>query len=265
MIRSLSNGLEVLVFLNRKDNASASELSMALNIPRATVYRILNTLEKKSFIYKHPDDNRYYMTPKVHALSDGYSDHDQLSSVSRPYLLDVTKTLRWPVALAIISGVDLILRDNTDNYSPLAIEQFSRGYPVHLLGTASGPCILAHLSFNEQLDILNVLDTTDRLKKQTNQSVEKIINSLRIIKSQGYSLHRRQRNKSYVGHIRISDLTTLSVPIIKKNKSILGAITIRYATSAVTEETALKKFMPVMLKAVSSIVERMEINQNNKN
>ena len=261
MIRSLSNGLEVLIFLNRRDSASAGELSKTLGIPRGTVYRILSTLDNKGFIYKHPDNHRYYITSKVKALSDGYSDDDRLATISRPYLLNVTEILRWPVALAVISGVELVLRDNTDNVSSLAIEQFSGGYPVPILGCASGPCILAHLSLAEQYDILNVLHDTGRLREQTNESMEKIIRSLKIIRQQGYSMHRRQRNKSYVGHMRISDLTSLSVPIIKKNKHIIGAMTIRYATSALSKEMALHDFMPVMVKATSGIIERVMDNQ----
>ena len=261
MIRSLSNGLEILVFLNRQDSASAGELSKKLDIPRATVYRILATLEEKSFIYKHPDNHRYHMTPKVKALSSGYSDDDQLANLSRPYLLSVTEILRWPVALAVISGVELILRDNTDNVSPLAIEHFSSGYPVPILGCASGPCILAHLSLTEQQDILNVLDDMGRLREQTNRSMKEIIRSLKIIRQQGYSMHRRQRNKSYVGYMRISDLTSLSIPIIKNNQHIIGAMTIRYATSALPKEKALNNFMPVMVKAASDIMEQVIANQ----
>ena len=261
MIRSLSNGLKILIFLNRRDSASAGELSKTLGIPRGTVYRILSTLDNKGFIYKHPDNHRYYITSKVKALSDGYSDDDRLATISRPYLLNVTEILRWPVALAVISGVELVLRDNTDNVSSLAIEQFSGGYPVPILGCASGPCILAHLSLAEQYDILNVLHDTGRLREQTNESMEKIIRSLKIIRQQGYSMHRRQRNKSYVGHMRISDLTSLSVPIIKKNKQIIGAMTIRYATSALSKEMALHDFMPVMVKATSGIIERVMDNQ----
>ena len=58
--------------------------------------------------------------------------------------------------------------------------------------------------------------------------------------------------------MRISNLTSLSIPIIKKNNNIIGAMTIRYATSALTKEKALKNFIPVMKNAVSKIVEQME-------
>ena len=61
--------------------------------------------------------------------------------------------------------------------------------------------------------------------------------------------------------MRISNLTSLSIPIIKKNNNIVGAMTIRYATSALTKEKALKNFIPVMGEAVSKIVEQME-NEN---
>ena len=261
MIRSLSNGLEILIFLNKRNSSSAGELSKKLGIPRATVYRILGTLEEKGFVYKHPDDHRYHIKPKVKALSEGYSEDDQLTTITRPHLLHVTKVLRWPVALAVKSGVELILRDNTDKASPLAIEHFSSGYNVPILGNASGPCILANLSLIEQRDILNVLRDTGRLVDITKQSVEEIIKSLKIIKKQGYSIHKRERNKSYVGYMRISNLTSLSIPIIKKNNNIVGAMTIRYATSALTKEKALKNFIPVMREAVSKIVEQME-NEN---
>jgi IclR family mhp operon transcriptional activator len=261
MIRSLSNGLEILIFLNKRNSSSAGELSKKLGIPRATVYRILGTLEEKGFVYKHPDDHRYHIKPKVKALSEGYSEDDQLTTIARPHLLHVTKILRWPIALAVKSGVELILRDNTDKASPLAIEHFSSGYNVPILGNASGPCILANLSLIEQRDILNVLRDTGRLVDLTKQSVEEIIKSLKIIKKQGYSIHKRERNKSYVGYMRISNLTSLSIPIIKKNNNIVGAMTIRYATSALTKEKALKDFIPVMRKAASKIVEQIE-NEN---
>jgi IclR family transcriptional regulator, mhp operon transcriptional activator len=233
MIRSLSNGLEVLTYLNRLDSATASELASQLSIPRATVYRILSTLCDKGFVYQHPDDQRFHMTPKVRVLSDGYTDQDQLSAISRPYLLNLTKILRWPVALACIEGVELVLRDNTDKASPLAIEHFSSGYRVPLLGSASGPCILANLGIERQLDILMVLNKIGRLREQSSEDIPHIIHGLKVVRKQGYSIHRRQRNKSYVGYMRISDLTSISVPIIEEQtKEAIGAITIRYATDA---------------------------------
>jgi len=260
MIRSLSNGLEILIYLNRRDTASAGELSTELSIPRATVYRILSTLVEKGFVYQHPDDQLFHMTPKVRVLSDGYTDEDRLASISRPYLLNLTKILRWPVALACIEGVELVLRDNTDKASPLAIEHFSSGYRVPLLGSASGPCILANLPILRQRDILTVLNKTGRLHDQSDNDITHIIHGLKKIKKQGYSIHSRQRAKNYVGYIRISDLTSISVPIAGQTNDAVGAITIRYATDALTREKALDDFMPLMEKTASDISKKVAAN-----
>ena len=44
MVRSLSRGLDILNLLNIRDSATAAELAQELNIPRATVYRLIKTL-----------------------------------------------------------------------------------------------------------------------------------------------------------------------------------------------------------------------------
>lgn len=121
MIRSLSRGLEILVLLNRRDSASAGELEKELGIPRATVYRILETLCDKNLIRQHDVDQRFRITPMVRTLSAGFTDEDHMAHISRRYLKHVTKQLNWPVALATISGVDLIVRENTDQMSPLVL------------------------------------------------------------------------------------------------------------------------------------------------
>ena len=100
MIRSLSRGLEILTLLNRRDSASAGEFAKELNILRATVYRILETLCEKGLVHQHESDQRFRITPKVRTLSDGFTDEDHIAYISRRYLKRVTKKLNWPVALA---------------------------------------------------------------------------------------------------------------------------------------------------------------------
>jgi IclR family mhp operon transcriptional activator len=258
MIRSLSNGLEVLVFLNRRDSASASELAEQLSIPRATVYRILETLYEKGFVYKHPDDHRYHMTPKVRILSDGYRDEDQLAIISRPFLIEITNVCKWPVALATVSGVELILRENTDNVSPLAIEHFSRGYRVPLLGSASGPCIVAHMELARQIVVLKTLSDMGSLEEQSEDSIDTILKQFQVIRSRGYSIHTRNRMRLHAGQERVSALTSISVPILEWKDTVLGAITIRYATTALSKENAIDWFVPVLTKTASEIASQRQ-------
>jgi IclR family mhp operon transcriptional activator len=252
MIRSLSRGLDVLILLNRRDSVSASEFASELEIPRATVYRILETLCDKGLVYQHQADQRFRITPKIRTLSDGFTDQDHIAHISRPFLKKVTKKLSWPVALSTISGVDLIVRENTDKFSPLAIENFSSGYRMPILHTASGICILAYMSPNRQKVILDTLEKMDQKEEHVVRQRQTLERKFREIRRRGFSIHHRHR--------RYSDLTALSVPILITNKEVRGAVAIRYARTAMKLEMALQQFMPVLTEAADGIAKRLDLH-----
>jgi len=252
MIRSLSRGLDILILLNRRDSVSASEFASELSIPRATVYRILETLSDKGLVYQHQSDQRFRITPKVRTLSDGFTDQDHIGHISRPFLRRVTKKLSWPVALATISGVDLIIRENTDKLSPLAIENFSSGYRMSILHTASGICILAFMNANRQNVILSTLAEMDQKTELIAVQRRTLDRKFREIRQRGFSIHHRHRQHS--------DLTAISVPILLNGDEVRGAVTIRYARTAMKLEVALQTFMPVLTEAADGIANRLTLH-----
>jgi IclR family mhp operon transcriptional activator len=252
MIRSLSRGLDILILLNRRDSVSASEFAAELKIPRATVYRILETLTDKGLVYQHQADQRFRITPKIRVLSDGFTDEDHMAHISRPFLKRVTKKLSWPVALATVSGIDLIVRENTDKFSPLAIENFSSGYRMSILQTASGICILAHMSPKRQNVILDTLAQMDKKKRLIVQQRDTLNRKLKEIRRRGFSIHHRHRKHS--------DLTAMSVPILLNNKEVRGAVTIRFARTAMKMEEAVAQFVPVLNEAACGIAGRLELH-----
>jgi IclR family mhp operon transcriptional activator len=252
MIRSLSRGLDVLILLNRRDSVSASEFAKELNIPRATVYRILETLDDKGLIYQHKADQRFRITRKVRILSDGFTDEDHIAHISRRFLKKVTKKLSWPVALATISGVDLIVRENTDKFSPLAIENFSSGYRMPVLHTASGICILAYMSAPRRKVILNTLAEMNREHDQIVHQRKTLERKFQEVRRRGFSVHHRHR--------RHSDLTAISVPILPENDEVRGAVTIRYARTAMKLSVAVQKFKPVIVDAADGIAKRLKLH-----
>ena len=255
MIRSLSRGLEILTLLNRRDSASAGEFAKELGIPRATVYRILETLSEKGLVQQHESDQRFRITPKVRTLSDGFTDEDHIAHISRRYLKRVTKKLNWPVALATISGVDLIVRENTDQMSPLAIENFSSGYRMPILQTASGVCILAHMKPARRNVLLDTLEEMNRSQDQVARQRTSLERKMQEIRRRGYAVHHRHRKHS--------DLTAISVPIIPVEDEVRGAVTIRYARTAMTLRSAIQAFSPVLTDAADGIARRIKLHFEN--
>lgn len=252
MIRSLSRGLDILILLNRRDSVSAAEFADELKIPRATVYRILETLTEKGMVYQHQVDQRFRITRKVRTLSDGFTDEDHIAHISRPFMKRVTKKLKWPVALATISGVDLIVRENTDKYSALALESFSSGYRMPILHTASGICILAHTRVARRRVILDTLASMNRKHDKVVHQRESLDRKLKEIRRRGFAVHHRHRKHS--------DLTAMSVPIILDDGNARGALTIRYARTAMKLPLAVQQFLPVLTDAAEGIAKRLQLH-----
>ena len=70
-IRSLARGLAVLSALNRHGSATALTLARETGVPRATVYRLLQTLFDDGYVGRGTADDRFHLRLKVRGLSEG--------------------------------------------------------------------------------------------------------------------------------------------------------------------------------------------------
>ena len=254
MIRSLSRALDILTILNKRDSASASEIATELKIPRSSVYRILETLIDKNFIYQHKSDKRFRLSQKIRTLTDGYTEEDHMANISRSFLERFTKKHNWPATLATLSGLSIVVRENTDLQSPLAVEEFTIGYRMPILETASGCCILAHMTLNRRKIILDTLAKTAPENTATASNRTLFEKEMATIRKNGFAVKDRTR--------RYDDHTAISVPIMVSEDDVKGALTVRYSKSAYPLEKAIDMFRPSLKKAAEGIADRIEKHIN---
>ena len=248
MASTLTRGLDVLTLLNRRPSATAADLERLLRIPRASVYRILAELVREGFVYKHSAGDGFRISQKVTVLSDGLMDEHHLPSLMRPFLESTTRQLRWPVSFCTLSGIDLVLQDNTDRESPLAADRFRIGYRMPLLTTASGLCILAHLGRAARNDVLDRLQVEGLEAVPTGRDRAAFEQQLNVFRAQGYAVQHRRRQHT--------DASTISVPVALPASTVSAALTIRYARAAVKLAVAVRTFVPVLKAAAAGVSAR---------
>ena len=134
-IRALLRGLEVLHVLNQRNGATVSEVATAIELPRTTTYRILETLCNAGYAYRAASDERYRLTIMVRGLSDGFDDEAWVTQIARPYMYELCSELVWPIAIATLSGSTMLVRQTTDHRSPLAVEKRGPGFRALLSRT----------------------------------------------------------------------------------------------------------------------------------
>lgn len=250
-IRALLRGLEVLHVLNQRNGATVSEVATAIELPRTTTYRILETLCNAGYAYRAASDERYRLTIMVRGLSDGFDDEAWVTQIARPYMYELCSELVWPIAIATLSGSTMLVRQTTDHRSPLAVDKRGPGFRVAILSSASGLCYLAHCPPEQQEALLELLLRPKRGDEQGSNR-KKTIELLSDAKKRGYSVWRRPR--------RISDELSFSVPIFAKDR-LLAAFTIRFSSTAVPETDAIQRFIPRM-KAVAQRIGHDFLTQN---
>jgi IclR family mhp operon transcriptional activator len=240
-IRALLRGLEVLHVLNQHNGATVSEVASAIDLPRTTTYRILETLCHAGYAYRANIDERYRLTILVRGLSDGFDDEAWVTQIARPYMYELCTDLVWPIAIATLSGSSMLIRQTTDHRSPLAVEKRGPGFRVAILGSASGVAYLTWCPGEQREALLDLLAKSRRPEDQPAANRKKVYDLLVETRKRGHAAWRRQR--------RVSDELSLSVPILAGER-LLAALTIRFSSTAIPEAEAVKRFVP-RLRAVA--------------
>lgn len=138
----------------------------------------------------------------------------------------------------------MMIRETTDRQSPLALEQYSAGVRVPMLGSAPGRAYLAFCPAPQREAMLELLARSslpeDRVARNRTE-VERLLNETRV---QGFGMAQRAR--------RVSEETSLAIPVRAKNR-ILATVTVRYAATAVPLRTAIDQFLPKMREVAQKI------------
>jgi IclR family mhp operon transcriptional activator len=254
-IRALLRGLEVLHVLNQHNGATVSEVAAAIDLPRTTTYRILETLCHAGYAYRAASDERYRLTILVRGLSDGFDDEAWVTQIARPYMYELCTELVWPIAIATLSGSTMLIRQTTDHRSPLAVEKRGPGFRVAILGSASGLVYLAFCPKEQREALLDLLAKSKRAEDQPAQNRKKVADQLVDVRKRGFAVWRRPR--------RVSDELSLSVPIVAPGERLLASLTIRFSSTAVPEAEAIQRFVP-RLRAVAQRIGQEFAEQNER-
>jgi len=245
-IRALIRGLEVLHVLNLHNGATVSEVAAAIDLPRTTTYRILETLCVAGYAYRATSDERYRLTILVRGLSDGFDDEAWVTQIARPYIYDLCNDLVWPIAVATLSGSTMLVRQTTDHRSPLAIEKRGPGFRVPILGSASGLVYLAYCPKEQREAILDMLTKSRKEEDKPARNRKKLYEDLSEIRKRGYAVNRRTR--------RVSDEISFAVPILADER-LVAALLMRFASTAVPEAEAIQRFIPRLRATAQKIGE----------
>lgn len=156
-IRAVVRALRLLRLMNERPVWTLHELHKASTLPKATLSRLLATLRLEGYVAAEATPGLYRLAGKVRELDGGYTEGSRLVDAGRPILLQVTREIKWPLALATLDVDAMVVRFSSMPYSPLAVHTTTLGHRLGLVESALGRAFLAFCSDTERQALLDNL------------------------------------------------------------------------------------------------------------
>lgn len=156
-VRAVVRALRLLRLMNERSVWTLHALHLASGLPKATLSRLLATLRQEGYVASEATPGLYRLSGKVRELDGGYTEGSRLVDAGRPILLQVTRQIKWPLALATLDVDAMVVRFSSMPYSPLAVHTTTLGHRLSLLESALGRAFLAFCSTTEREALLDHL------------------------------------------------------------------------------------------------------------
>jgi DNA-binding IclR family transcriptional regulator len=191
LINSILRASNVLrCFLGEKSHFKISEIARQLKLDRSTTYRILLSLEKCGLVEKDQKTGEYSLGLSTFEIGNTYLRRMDFIKISKPIMTELSLKVQETIHLAVISDTEIVYVDKVDSPRTLGVmSKIGQRAPVYC--TALGKVLLAFQPENEQSRIIRKIRLTP-LTPRTITSKEKLVEELKAIRKQGYSLDHRE-------------------------------------------------------------------------
>jgi IclR family mhp operon transcriptional activator len=226
-IRAVSRAVRVLRSLHHKPGQTLAELHVSVELPKATLERILATLEGERVVWRAMADGGYRNTLSFQHRSAASMKNHRLAEIAMPHMEALRQRAIWPSDLAVRHGYGMVLLETTRPRAGLGLFRDEIGQQINMPHSAVGRAYLAFCPERERAMLIrHAFKPARKLPSMTSSerpeaALEKLLSAVR---TRGYAVRdplfgRRDQND------RLADdhLAAIAVPILSK-AGVLGCI-----------------------------------------
>jgi DNA-binding IclR family transcriptional regulator len=214
-VRALTRGLAVLAsFTPETPRHSLSDLSKLVDVPKSTLFRLLESLCAMEFLEQEPD-GAFTMGIKAFEVGSAYLSKLEFPLIARKDLEDLAATCRETASLGVLSHGEVVYVAIERAQREIGIQsQVGTRHPTHC--TALGKVMLADLPDAEVVAILEHAGMPARTE-HTHTSPATLLSELEVIRQRGYAIDNEERSYG---------VKCIAGPIRGASGRVIGAISI---------------------------------------
>lgn len=223
MVPALERGLRLLQEFGR-DNATlgAPELARRLQLPRATVFRMLNTLESMGFLQRADGGNDYRLGLSVLRLGFEFLSSMDLTELGQPVIARLCEEIRFPCNIVVRDGRSIVYVAKVTPPTPLTSSvRVGTRLPAH--ATLLGRILLADLSLPE----LRALYPEEQLEGHSPNTPRTVIDLFDLVQSD------RERGHVAGAGFYESSISTIAAPVRDHSGRVIAALGVTLASAQI--------------------------------
>lgn len=240
--KSVARALAILqAFRPDRPSASLSELARAVQIDKATVRRLLVTMQHHGFIDQDALSRQYRLGPAVLELGAAVKINRELRDVVRPVMFELANKTRLTAYVGVLSGDEALCVERVEGSSPVQVRMWLSGSRMALNCGAGPRVLLAHLNEPRIQEIVAGHLARITVKSQVNGKL--LLRDLRRIRSRGWEL-------------AVDDVTigaaAVGVPLRDRAGTVVAALSLAGLTQQMVQR-GRPRFLTDMLAAARRI------------
>ncbi|GAB2487602.1 MAG: IclR family transcriptional regulator [Comamonas sp.] len=214
MVPALERGLRLLQEFGRGSRTlGAPELARRLELPRATVFRMLNTLENLGFLERVNGGNEYCLGMAVLRLGFEYLSSLELTELGQPVIARLCDDIRHSCNIVVRDIRSIVYVAKVTPETPLTSSvRVGTRLPAH--GTVFGRVLLADMSLSE----LRVLYPEERLEAFSANTPKTVLDLFNLIEAD------RERGYVFDQGFYEASISTIAAPVRGHTGHIVAAL-----------------------------------------
>lgn len=189
-VRVLEKTLDILESIKRDGSAPGlCEVARSVRMPKATVYRILTTLEGRGYLDRHINGG-YRMSEKLFSLQRDLSPRQDLLRISPPIMERLAQECRETVNLGTLDGGEVVVIATVE--SPQSVRMASKvGNRRFVHTTALGKVLLSTMS-DPEIRRLVQLKGLSRMTPNSISTQAALISEIHQVRKQGFAIDNQE-------------------------------------------------------------------------
>jgi IclR family transcriptional regulator, KDG regulon repressor len=209
----------ILQALAERSEIGISELSVRLAMPKATVYRFLQTMKTLGYVRQEVDSERYGLAMKVFELGAKALQYPDMVELAKPHMQNLSDATGETVHMGMLIDSEIIYVHKVDSRHMLGMySRVGRRAPLHC--TAIGKVLLAWENPQRREQILQDYEFK-QFREKTITSRTDFDTELERTLAQGFGQDREE----FDDHIRCA-----AIPLFDRMNQVVAGLSVSFPT-----------------------------------